>query len=183
MSRPPPPPSVPQLQLVVLGVGAGATHVYHGQCSSSFLLMAGDSPLLLIDSGYGAVHAARRHTGGRLPTHVYISHNHSDHAGELPVLLAVQAAAGSRMTVLAERQVMQRLQQHRLAELQSTGGRRVLPALAFTLLQTCDQDASGWLLMEHHGMVALSQASRWNISPTSKPWRQGGRTWWRVAWS
>lgn len=42
-------------------------------------------------------------------------------SGELPVLLAVEAAAGRRKTLLAERSVLDTLQQHRLAELRSTG--------------------------------------------------------------
>lgn len=42
-------------------------------------------------------------------------------SGELPVLLAVEAAAGRRRTVLAEAAVLHMLQEHRLAELRSTG--------------------------------------------------------------
>lgn len=42
-------------------------------------------------------------------------------AGELPVLLAVESAAGRHKTVLAEGAVLDTLQQHRLAELRSTG--------------------------------------------------------------
>jgi len=42
-------------------------------------------------------------------------------SGELPVLLAVEAAAGRRRTVLAEAAVLHTLQEHRLAELKSTG--------------------------------------------------------------
>lgn len=41
------------------------------------------------------------------------------------MLLAVESAAGHRKTVLAERSVLTTLQQHRLAELWSTGVRLV----------------------------------------------------------
>jgi hypothetical protein len=41
--------------------------------------------------------------------------------GELPVLLAVQSGSGCSCTLLAEASVMDTLQQHRLAELKSTG--------------------------------------------------------------
>lgn len=71
--------------------------------------------------GVGAVRAALQHCGGQLAPHIYVSHNHTDHAGELPVVLAVEAAAGRRKAVLAEAAVLQTLQQHRLAELASTG--------------------------------------------------------------
>lgn len=41
------------------------------------------------------------------------------------MLLAVESAAGQRKTVLAEQSVLNTLQQHRLAELRSTGVRVV----------------------------------------------------------
>lgn len=69
----------------------------------------------------------------RPPPYVYISHNHSDHAGELPIVAAVtrcqqQTHGGDTMTLLAQRDVLDRLVQHRLHELQSTG----LPLEHFT---------------------------------------------------
>jgi len=130
------------LSVIALGVGAGASSVYDGEASSAFLLLDSDGePLLLLDAGLGATAAALRHCG-RLPRHIYISHNHTDHAGELPVILAVESArrtatatTGSTSTrgtapappppalttVLAERAVMRRLREHRLHELLSTG--------------------------------------------------------------
>ncbi len=64
----------------------------------------------------------------RPPPYVYISHNHTDHAGELPVVAAVACAQQApAMTLLAQRDVLNRLLQHRLHELQSTG----LPVNAF----------------------------------------------------
>lgn len=47
-------------------------------------------------------------------------------AGELPVLLAVEAQRGHKLTVLAETAVMTTLLTHRLHELQSTGGHALL---------------------------------------------------------
>jgi glyoxylase-like metal-dependent hydrolase (beta-lactamase superfamily II) len=70
------------------------------------------------------VHAALQ-LAGSLPQHLWVSHNHSDHAGELPVVLAVEAAAGRRKTVLAEAAVLDTLLAHRLHELASTGVLRV----------------------------------------------------------
>jgi ribonuclease BN (tRNA processing enzyme) len=69
------------LSLLALGVGAGKTAVFDGEPSSSFLLRVDGEPALLLDAGFGATHAAlQQHR--RLPRHVYISHNHSDHAGD-----------------------------------------------------------------------------------------------------
>lgn len=52
---------------------------------------------------------------------VHVTHMDQLPAGELPVLLAVEAAAGRRMTVYAEASILDTLLQHRLAELRSTG--------------------------------------------------------------
>ncbi|KAF6262498.1 beta-lactamase-like protein [Scenedesmus sp. NREL 46B-D3] len=113
---------MPKLDVLCLGVGAGATAVYdpEGGCSSSFLLTVDAVPVLLLDVGLGVVRAALT-CAGRLPDHVYISHNHTDHAGELPVLLAVESQRGAGLSVLAEPSVLNTLLTHRLHELRSTG--------------------------------------------------------------
>lgn len=89
--------------------------------------------------GFGTVQSCLKLAAGRLPPHLFVSHNHSDHAGELPVLLAVQAAAGARMALHAEAGVLHTLQEHRLNELRSTGTapyacRGLPPALALLFL-------------------------------------------------
>lgn len=61
----------------------------------------------------------------QLPPYLYISHNHTDHAGELPVVAAVARRQG--INLLAHHRVLPTLLQHRLHELQSTG----LPVDAF----------------------------------------------------
>ena len=79
-------------------------------------------------TGFGVVRRCMA-TFGSIPRTIYISHNHSDHAGELPVLLAVESAASGDgggdhpgpMHVLSEEGVMQTLIEHRLHELVSTG--------------------------------------------------------------
>jgi ribonuclease BN (tRNA processing enzyme) len=57
-----------------------------GQPSSSFALRVGGDPLLLVDCGLGVVQACKRHLGG-VPRHLYLTHNHADHTGELPDIL------------------------------------------------------------------------------------------------
>ena len=58
---------------------------------------------------------------GSVPDNIYISHNHTDHSAELPVLLAVERQKGRQLKLFAEAEVMVRLQEHRLHELVSTG--------------------------------------------------------------
>jgi len=106
--------------LVPLGTGKGATSVYQGESSSSFAIMVGKRCRLLVDVGLGVVKQCLRMCGG-LPGVVYVSHNHSDHAGELPVMLIVELAAGRKMTVVSAPEVTTRLREHRLHELYSTG--------------------------------------------------------------
>jgi len=96
--------------------------VYKGEPSSSFVVLVGGQPLLLADVGAGVVRAYHRHLPDTpLPPNIYVSHNHTDHAGELPVVLAVEASRGARPRLLAHRRVMARLRDHRLHELLSTG--------------------------------------------------------------
>ncbi|KAF8073056.1 hypothetical protein HT031_000717 [Scenedesmus sp. PABB004] len=126
------------LELVVLGVGAGATAVYGdgsggASCSSAFLLLHGGRPLLQLDLGLGATRATRATGAAEVAPAIYVSHNHTDHAGELPVVLAVESQRGRRLKVLAEPGVLRTLTTHRLAELASTGR----PLDAFAALTPC----------------------------------------------
>lgn len=58
----------------------------------------------------------------RFPRNVFISHNHMDHAGELPMLFAVESkrryeAGEPRLKVLCGPQVEHKLKVHRLDEM------------------------------------------------------------------
>lgn len=107
------------LSLLCLGTGRGSSAVYHGEVSSAFVLLAADRPLLLVDLGGGVTRACRAALG-EVPDALLITHNHSDHAAELPVVLAVEAQRGRRLRVIAGPAVTPLLQQHRLAELART---------------------------------------------------------------
>lgn len=121
--------ATPTLEFVVAGCGAGDTAVYTGAASSCFLLRcrnadaATTTPLLVVDAGFGAQRAIAALCGKAFPAQapIYISHNHSDHAAELPVVAAVEGKRWSPLTVLAEEGVAETLRTHRLAELRSTG--------------------------------------------------------------
>ena len=104
-----------QFTLVVMGSGAGASHIYNGQVSSSFMLLANNQPFCLVDLGLGVGQKVVETFGG-FPTDIVITHNHSDHAGDLAVVLRVEQAKQKACRVFAHTQVSQRLQQHRVAE-------------------------------------------------------------------
>ena len=107
--------SAGKLSIFVLGVGGGADHVYKGLCSSSFLLLKNGQPLCLVDLGLGVTKALADYGYG-LPPNVVITHNHTDHSGELPVVLRVEHAQGRLLNVIAEEHVLARLQTFRMAE-------------------------------------------------------------------
>lgn len=99
----------------VLGVAGGAAHVYEGLCSSSFLITKNGEPFCLVDLGLGVTQALR-HAGYDIPDKVIITHNHTDHAGELPVVLRVEEALGRKLSIYSAKPVSERLRQHRMAE-------------------------------------------------------------------
>ncbi|GAB6070154.1 hypothetical protein JCM30760_12510 [Thiomicrorhabdus hydrogeniphila] len=104
-----------EFELQVLGSGAGASSVYDGLTSSSFMLLHKGTPFCLVDLGLGVGHQVVELYSG-FPKNVIITHNHSDHAGDLPVVLRVELAQGNKMNVIAEKRVAKRLKQHRIAE-------------------------------------------------------------------
>ncbi len=104
-----------QFELVVIGTGAGASSIYNGQASSSLMLLCNQQPFCLIDMGLGVGQKVIEQFGA-FPENIVITHNHSDHSGDLPVVLMVEKAQRSLLTVFAETEVTQRLKQHRMAE-------------------------------------------------------------------
>lgn len=78
------------VDVACLGVGAGATNVLKGLPSSAFIIRINEKPFILIDCGLGVI---KSFSGlfhlNNIPERIYITHNHSDHTGDLPVLLAI----------------------------------------------------------------------------------------------
>jgi ribonuclease BN (tRNA processing enzyme) len=110
----------PKITLIPLGTGKGATAVYDGEPSSSFVIKVNDECRLWVDTGLGvSPHAIK--ACGSVPRNIFISHNHSDHAGELPVLLIVEQTIKHKLRVISGPEVNERLITHRIAELYSTG--------------------------------------------------------------
>lgn len=89
--------------------------MYDRECSSSFVILRDGEPELLCDFGYGVMFALRE-AGLALPPAAIITHNHSDHAGELPVVLRVEHAQKRLLGLLAHPRIEDRLKTHRLAE-------------------------------------------------------------------
>lgn len=108
-------PNHEQISLLVLGVAGGAGHIYDGSCSSSFLILKNNEPIVLVDLGLGVIRALKYY-GYSLPDTAVITHNHTDHSGELPVVLRVEEAKGRLLNIVAAASVSERLQKHRMAE-------------------------------------------------------------------
>lgn len=108
--------------LVCLGVGKGATAVYSNQTSSSFALLRRSTGecILLIDIGLGSIFALQKYVKDPQvkPRQVFVSHNHTDHSGELPVYIANEALK-SMVHIFCFTGIQPRLRQHRCAELDS----------------------------------------------------------------
>ncbi|CAF2712130.1 unnamed protein product [Rotaria sp. Silwood2] len=109
--------------LVCLGVGKGATAVYSNQASSSFALLHRSTGecILLIDIGLGSIFALQKYlkNSNVKPRQIFVSHNHTDHSGELPVYIANEALK-SIVRVYCYIGIQSRLRQNRCAELESS---------------------------------------------------------------
>jgi len=102
--------------------------VVHGKPSSSVIIYHDGKPLLLADIGAGVLKPCMEklgHPHRAFPRNVFISHNHMDHSGELPLLLAFESmrrykAKEPALRVLCGPEVEHKLKTHRLDELLST---------------------------------------------------------------
>ncbi|XP_044172563.1 uncharacterized protein LOC114963820 isoform X2 [Acropora millepora] len=116
------------VELYCIGTGTGTTAVVHGKPSSSVIIYHDGKPLLLADIGAGVLKPCMEklgHPHGAFPRNVFISHNHMDHSGELPLLLAFESmrrykAKEPALRVLCGPEVEHKLKTHRLDELLST---------------------------------------------------------------
>lgn len=115
-------PGISSYDLLCLGVGKGASSVYTNQASSSFALLKRSTAecILLIDIGLGSIYALQKYLQNPAvkPRQIFVSHNHTDHSGELPVYIANEALL-STVRIYCYTGVQSRLRQHRCAELES----------------------------------------------------------------
>ncbi|MEM1203715.1 MAG: MBL fold metallo-hydrolase [Acidobacteriota bacterium] len=106
-----------RLELLCLGVGKGATHVLRGEPSTAFAVLDGGRPRLLVDCGAGVLRSCRELLDGAVPRDVYLTHNHMDHTGDLPVAVQVLSALGLPPRLLGHADVLDIVRRHRLHEL------------------------------------------------------------------
>jgi len=112
-----------KVELYCIGTGNGTTAVLHGKPSSSVLIAQGGKPLLMADVGSGVLKPCREKLAyNEFPRNVFISHNHMDHSGELPILFAVESkrrylAGEPRLRVLCGPEVEHKLKTYRLDEM------------------------------------------------------------------
>jgi len=112
------------VQLVCLGVGTGATNFLSGAPSSAYAIVSATGmPLMLLDCGSGVGRSAIAEFGSAaLPHWIYVSHNHADHSGDLPVYLTFAARVlGTPLAVCGHPDVLDIVREHRLHELDSVG--------------------------------------------------------------
>jgi len=105
-------------EVKIIGVGGGMSGVYDGEPSTSWVLVENGSPVIIFDLGLGVTKPYLSYFK-EVPERIYISHNHSDHSGELPVVLAVEKAKNRKLQVYAHPEILSRLNEHRLHELNS----------------------------------------------------------------
>lgn len=102
-------------------MGNGTSHILRGKPSSSFVISKNGQPYLLVDCGLGTARQYQRYIGNQRPEFLYISHNHIDHSGELPILLLDYYKSKHKVTVLGHSEVVDMLKTHRLQELSYVG--------------------------------------------------------------
>lgn len=109
------------LKITCLGVGNGTSHILRGNPSSSFVISKDGKPYLLVDCGLGTARQYQKYIGNQPPKYLYISHNHIDHSGELPVLLLNYYKNKHKVTVFGHSKVVEMLKSYRLQELSYVG--------------------------------------------------------------
>lgn len=110
-----------ELKIICLGVGNGTSHVLRGKPSSSFVISKNGQPYLLVDCGLGIGMQYKKYVGDKPPSYLYITHNHIDHSGELPVLLLDYYKKGQPTRVVGHSEVIEMVKTYRLQELSYVG--------------------------------------------------------------
>lgn len=132
------------IELVAIGTGKGATTVTTGECSSSFAILRNDQVIILVDIGYGVFRSFNQIFGKMRPHYVYVSHNHSDHAGELPIYIMLERQEKRSVNIIAAPLVLERLMKHRLAEHENVG-QVLLKKLPYCLLFSKIDELAHWI--------------------------------------
>lgn len=89
-----------------------------GEPSTAYALKKNGVPVLLIDCGAGVGRSASALLGD-LPKDIFISHNHADHTGDLPLYIVTRKDRKHR--IFGHPSVLKTVREHRLDELPSVG--------------------------------------------------------------
>jgi len=106
-------------QIICLGVGNGSSHVIKGLPSTAFVILKDDKPFILVDCGLGVVKSfLDLYSAELIPEYIYLSHNHTDHTGDLPVLLALYSKfRNGKPKIFGHQDVLEIVKMHRIHEL------------------------------------------------------------------
>jgi len=142
-----------KIDLVCLGIGKGATYVMKGKPSSAFAIRVDEKPTLLVDCGAGVVLSCLKNLNGAIPDAIYITHNHMDHTGDLPIAIdAIREQNGTKPRILGHSSVLSLVKKHRLHELTATG--KSLKEIADWI----EPDSSNVIVVEDDLIVRLFQS-------------------------
>lgn len=109
-----------KIEILPIGVGNGTTAILYGEPSTSFAVLINGECEILIDIGFGVTQSTIKLLG-KIPNKILITHNHLDHAGELPVVAQIIKKRGERLTVFSAIEVQEKLKNHRLDEIKGSG--------------------------------------------------------------
>lgn len=106
------------IDLICLGVGNGLSYGLRGEPSSSFVVRVNNKPKLLVDCGAGVVLSYLNYFNDYFPNEVYISHNHMDHAGDLPLIFGIlKEQKETKPRLLGHSTVLNIIKKHRFHEI------------------------------------------------------------------
>ncbi|MDX2278074.1 MAG: MBL fold metallo-hydrolase [Saprospiraceae bacterium] len=108
------------LEILTLGAGSGTTAILSGEPSTAFAVMINNKCPLLIDLGFGVTRSILTFLK-EIPEYIYITHNHLDHAGELPVVSQLVYKSGRKLKIWSAAEVTFRLKSFRMAEINTSG--------------------------------------------------------------
>lgn len=111
-----------KIELLCLGVGHGSSYVLDGVTSSSYVIKINSKPFILIDCGDGVALEFEKYFNNLAPQYIYISHNHSDHTGDLPLVLSdFYRKTKQPITVLGHPEVIEIVRKIRMHEFVYSG--------------------------------------------------------------
>lgn len=101
------------IDLVCLGVGKGASYVMKGIPSTSFVIRVDGIPQLLVDAGAGIALSCLNKVN-MIPNKIYISHNHTDHTGDLPVMIGALSGSHGKPSIFGHSDVLDIVKTYRM---------------------------------------------------------------------